>query len=118
MDPVTIGIAIAALVGPAVVALVALSIGKIIDWFKARRQISPQHKNAIGVVIAKRMNDHNYVEIPGVFGNRTAETELVQAIYDPDSDTVLKARAMRSGHVADQTLIRGTEDGDGMMIFT
>ena len=96
MDPFTLGVTIAAFVGPIVVALVALSLRKLVDWFKARRTISPQAKNKIGVIIAERLNNRDFVEIPGVFDSAATETRLVQAVYDMDTDTVLDARAIRS----------------------
>ena len=99
MDPFSIGLAIAAFVGTVVVALVALSIKKLIEWFRARRHISIANRNVIGVAIAQRLNNKQYVEIPGVFGASNASTQVVQAIYDRDRDKVLDARAIRSGRV-------------------
>lgn len=118
MDPFTLGLAIAAFVGTVVVVLLVLSIAKLIEWFKARKRVSVANRNTIGVVITKRLNSKNYVEIPGVFNTREADTQLVQAIYDRDNDEVLDARAVRSGQTDDEALIRHNEKGDGMIIFT
>jgi hypothetical protein len=118
MDPFSIGVAIAAFVGTVVVALVALSIKKLAEWFKARRHISTANRNVIGVAIAKRLNNKQYVEIPGVFGSKPTETQVVQAIYDRDRDEVVDARAIRSGVSTDAELVGHMNRGDGMIVFT
>jgi hypothetical protein len=118
MEPISLGWAIAAFVGSVVVGLVVLTLRKIVDWFTARRRIPQSNRDVIGVVLAKRLNDRNYVEVPGVFTRNRASTQIVQAIYDRGSGTVLDARAVSSPTTSDQDLIRKTDQGDGMIVFT
>ncbi|VVJ24865.1 Uncharacterised protein [Amycolatopsis camponoti] len=118
VEPISLTLAIAAFVGPIVVALVVLTIGKIIDWFTARRRIPQTNRDVIGVVLAKRLNDKDYVEVPGVFSRNRSSTQLVQAFYDQRSGTVLDARAISSSRTSDRELIRKTAEGDGMIVFT
>ncbi|MBV9447311.1 MAG: hypothetical protein JO345_15620 [Streptosporangiaceae bacterium] len=118
VDPVTLGIAIAAFIGTVVVGLVVLTLVKLFEWFKARRKISQSNRHAIGVILAQRLNDKNYVEIPGVFSGNRSSTQLVQAIYDQERDEILDARAVSSGTTSDFDLIQQTDRGDGMIVLT
>jgi hypothetical protein len=118
MDPISLALAIAAFVGTIVIALAVLTIAKLIEWFKARRRISQSNRHAIGVILAKRLNDKNYVEIPGVFSGNQSSTQLVQAIYDTEKDEILDARAVSSGNTTDADLIQKNERGDGMIVLT
>lgn len=118
MDPFSLGIAIAAFVGTLVVALIALTIKKLIEWFKARKKIPVTDQDRIGVILTQRMNNHKYVEVPGVFNRKYSETQLVQAIYDRSADKIVDARAISSGEIEDEELLRLNDKGDGMIIFT
>jgi len=118
METISLGIAIATFVGSVVVAILALTLIKLVEWFRARRKISLTNRDVIGVVLAQRLNEKRFVEIPGVFSNNRAKTQLVQAIYDKRSGQVLDARAVSSGNTSDSDLLQKTSRGDGMIIYT
>jgi hypothetical protein len=99
------------------IQILALTIAKLVNWFTSKRRLSLATRDTVGVVLAQRLNNRNYATIPGVF-NKSAKTQLVQAMFDTASQRIVDARAITSGDVDDARLADGLRSGDGMLVFT
>jgi hypothetical protein len=116
MDPLTLALVSFGIT--VFIQILALTLEKLVNWFRSKRRITDSNKDAIGVVLAQRLNDRDYVTVPGVFGNRSAKTQLVQAIYDTASQKIVDARAVTSTQVKDTQIADQVRAGNGMLVFT
>ncbi len=112
MDPITLGLLIAAAV-TAIVTIVTLTVARIAEWFRAKKSISTDQKDSIGILIAERIRDKQFVQIPGVFSKATEDVRVVQAIYNTSTGEV----AIKSKDL-EVELRSQIEAGDGMIVYT
>jgi hypothetical protein len=118
MDPFTISAAIA-FFGAVAVAVVAITIRKIYQWFQARGKIKAENSSVLAFTLADRINAKKYVEVPGVFEGRPSNTRIVQGFYDVDRDKIIEARALASATPPeDRAIITRHEEGEGLVIYT
>lgn len=117
MDPFTIAAAIA-FFGPLVVAVIAITIRRIWNWFQNRGQIKTSNANAIAFTLAERIENKQYTEVTGVFGPTPKRNQIVQGFYDTESGRLLEARAIASSEVAEHEVIQQHQAGQGLVIYT
>ena len=117
MDPFTIAAAITFFGGIAI-ALIVITVKRIVQWFKARGQIKAENTKRIAFTLAERINNKQYVEVAGVFDNNHQSTRMVQGFYDPDTDEIVDARALASNSRPDQTVIDQHDEGHGLVVYT
>ncbi|MEU8660035.1 hypothetical protein [Actinoplanes philippinensis] len=117
MDPFTIAAAIA-FFGAIVVAVVAITVDKIVTWFRSRGRIKAENSSVIAFSLAERIKEKKYVEVGGVFNNRPTNTRIVQGFYDMDTETIVDARAMASSQAPDEEIVRQHDEGDGLVVYT
>jgi hypothetical protein len=117
VDPFTIAVAITFFGGIAV-ALIVITIKRIVQWFKARGQIKAENARRIAFTLAERISNKQYVEVPGVFDNNHESTRMIQGFYDPDTDEIVDARALVSNSRPDQVVIDQHDEGDGLVVYT
>jgi len=113
MDPITLSILACA----AAVTLALITYKVIINWFRSKHEIAEQDHDAIGVLIAERMDNQQYKTVEGVFRRENASTRLVQAVYNERTGEVHAARALESKRAPDAETRRELEDGNGMVVY-
>lgn len=59
-------------------------MGGIIQWLQGRRKIKDK---SIAFTIGERINNKQYVEVPGVFN----QTRIVQGFYEPRTGKIVDA---------------------------
>ncbi|MGN9913285.1 hypothetical protein ACTMTJ_37680 [Phytohabitans sp. LJ34] len=117
MDPITISLAIA-FFGALAVAIVAISVKRIFQWFRARGKIKEENANVIAFTLAERIKGKQYVEVPGVFDNKPTNTRIVQGFYDLNTETIVDARAMASSSPPeDEAIVTQHDQGEGLVIY-
>lgn len=112
IDPITL-----TLIGVAVLAVGVITLRRIINWFRSKSHLTARHADAVGVVIAQRMNHRQYNELNIGFSNPNADTQLVKAVVDERTGQVLAAEAEESRKSPDEELQHAIQSGDGMVIF-
>jgi hypothetical protein len=112
MDPITLLFA-----GIVVVFLARITYQAIVNWFRSKHKIAEQDQDAVGVLIAERLDDQQYKTVEGVFRNEHANTRLIQAVYNERTGQVHDARALESNRAPDAATRRDLEDGDGMVVY-
>jgi len=117
MDPFTIAAAIAFL-GPLVVAVVAITIRRIWNWFRTRGQIKASNADAIAFTLADRLENKQYTEVTGVFGATPKRNQIVQGFYGAGTGRLIEARGIASSEAAEQRVIQQHEAGRGLVIYT
>lgn len=117
MDPFTIAVAIS-LIGGIAVAIMAITLKRIFQWFRARGQIKTENNQVIAFTLAERINNKQYVEVQGVFDNKPHNTRIIQGFYDRSADRIVEARALATSDAPDQEIIDRHDDGDGLVIYT
>jgi hypothetical protein len=117
VDPFTIAAAITFFGGLAV-ALIVITIKRIVQWFQARGKIKAENTRRIAFTLAERINNKQYVEVAGVFDKNHESTRIVQGFYDPDTDEIVDARALASNSRPEQTVVDQHDEGDGLVVYT
>jgi hypothetical protein len=112
MEPISL-----ALIAVAVVFIVRITYNMIVNWFRNRHTIAEEDHEAIGVLIAERMDNQQYKTVEGIFRRENASTRLVQAVYNERTGTVYEARALESNKAPDAQVRGQLEDGNGMVIY-
>lgn len=105
-----------ALAGLVVYNVITISMGKIEKWVRSKQRLSPQHAAAIGIIIAQKMNERLYVDLP-VEINPRANTQIVKVLYDERTETVYEAEAVKSWKAPTRDFRRAIEENDGMVII-
>jgi hypothetical protein len=83
-----------------VVAIAALTLAGLAEWFQQREGLLEKNKDALAFTIGEMINNKKYVEIPGLFGNRTGSNRIIQGIYDQKSGKILDMRGIVTDSVA------------------
>jgi hypothetical protein len=112
MDPLTLIFA-----GIFVVFLATITYKAILNWFRSKHTIAEQDQEAVGVLIAERLDDRQYKTVEGVFRKEGANTRLIQAVYNERTGQVHDARALESNKAPDAETRRELEEGDGMVVY-
>lgn len=94
-----------------------ITYNTIVNWFRARHKIAEEDHEAIGVLIAERLDNQQHKTVEGVFRRENANTRLVQAVYNERTGTVYQARALESDNAPDAKVRAELEDGNGMVIY-
>lgn len=91
MDPITIGIIMAAVlaISTAVVFIAYLTYNLIVNWFRNRFDIKEQDKDNIAFTIKENLESGNYKIVQGVFNTRTEEIVDSQVIETEELDNEL-----------------------------
>jgi hypothetical protein len=105
------------LIGIAVIFIARITYNTIVNWFRNRHKIAEEDHEAIGVLIAERLDNQQYKTVEGVFRRENANTRLVQAVYNERTGTVHQARALESNNAPDGQVRAQLEDGNGMVIY-
>ncbi|MGD0240915.1 MAG: hypothetical protein ABSB59_11395 [Streptosporangiaceae bacterium] len=105
------------LVTIAVVFIARITYNTIVNWFRSRHRIAEEDHEAIGVLIAERLDNQQYKTVEGVFRRDNANTRLVQAVYNERTGTVYQARALESNNAPDAQVRGQLEEGNGMVIY-
>jgi hypothetical protein len=117
MDPFTIAAAIA-FFGSIAIAIIAITIRRIVTWFQNRGQIKASNANAIAFTLAERLENKQYTEVTGVFGATPRRNQIVQGFYDTGTGRLIEARAIASSEAAEQEVVQQHEAGQGLVIYT
>jgi hypothetical protein len=122
-DPISIGLIVTWFVhniGTIAVVLytVALTVTALQGWIRARSHIGATDSNVIGVELSSRLANKNYVEMPGVFRNQPANTQMVQAIYNKRTGQILDSRRIASAITPSMEVINKHAAGDGMVVYS
>ena len=112
VDPISI-----LLVSMAVIFIARITYHAIVNWFRSKHKIAEDDHEAIGVLIAERLDNQQYKTVEGVFRRESANTRLVQAVYNERTGTVYEARALESNNAPDAGVREQLEDGNGMVIY-
>jgi len=99
------------------VAIVAITVTKIVQWFRSRGKLMAEHHDAIAVGIATRLRNRQFAEVTGVFDGSAKENQLVQAIYDTKTGKILEARGLTSSSVDDE-VVQVYEKGNGLVVYS
>jgi hypothetical protein len=117
MDPVTIAAAIA-FFGSLVVVVLAITVKRIFQWFRAKGRIKTESGNAIAFTLADRINNKQYAEVHGVFDGRPENTRIVQGFFDVERGEIIDARALASSMPPDQEIIDQHDEGAGLVVYS
>lgn len=117
MDPFTIAAAIA-FFGSIAIAAIAITIRRIVSWFRDRGKIKASNANAIAFTLAERLENKQYTEVPGVFSAAPKRNQIVQGFFDMNTNRLLDARALASSEVAEREVIEQHEAGRGLVVYT
>jgi len=117
MDPFTIAAAIA-FFGTLAVAAIAVTIRRIVTWFRDRGKIKASNANAIAFTLADRLENKQYTEVTGVFGGVPKRNQVVQGFYDTNTGRLIEARAIASSEAAEPEVVEQHEAGQGLVIYT
>ena len=112
MDPISL-----IFVGIVVIFIARITYNAIVKWFRSKHKIAEEDHEAIGVLIAERLDNKQYKTVEGVFRREDANTRLVQAVYNERTGTVYEARALESNNAPDAEVREQLEDGNGMVIY-
>jgi hypothetical protein len=97
---------------------VALTVTALQGWIRARSHIGATDSDVIGVELASRMANKDYVEMPGVFRNQPANTQVVQAIYNKRTGKVLDSRLVASPVSPTMEVIKRHAAGHGLVVYS
>src|SRR2546429_4644344 len=122
-DPITIGVIVTWLIhhiGTIAVFLyaVALTVTALEEWIRSRSHIGANDTDVIGVELASRLANKNYVEMRGVFRNQPANTRMVQVIYNKRTQQILDSRRIASRVSPAMEVINRHAAGSGMVVYT
>jgi hypothetical protein len=116
LDPFTLAAAIT-FFGTIAIAAIAITIRRIVSWFRNREQIKAGNAGAIAFTLADRLENKRYTEVTGVFGGTPKRNQIVQGFYDTRTGRLLDARAIASSEVAEQQVVEQHEAGEGLVIY-
>lgn len=117
MDPFTLAAAFA-FFGTIAIAAIAITIRRIVSWFRSRGQIKASNADAIAFSLADRLENKKYTEVTGVFSGTPKRNQVVQGFYDTRTGRLLEARAIASSEAAEREVVDQHEAGDGLVIYT
>ncbi|WP_210584677.1 hypothetical protein [Streptomyces sp. GESEQ-35] len=119
MDPLSL-IAAISFFGYIAVAIVAITVEIITEWFKARGKIKAENTNAIAFTLAERIANKDYAKVGGVFDKTpvTASTRVVQGFFDERSGRVIEARALASSREPGVDVVKNHTAGRGLVVYT
>jgi hypothetical protein len=117
MDPFTIAAAIT-FFGAIAIAAIAITIQRIVGWFRDRGRIKASNADAIAFTLAERIENKKYTEVTGVFGPTPKRNQIVQGFFDTRTGRLLDARALASSETADNEVIERHATGNGLVIYT
>jgi len=122
-DPITIGVIVTWFmhhIGSIAIVLytVALTTTALQEWIRSRSHIGATDADVIGVELANRLANKNYIEMPGVFRNQPANTRMVQAIYNKRTRQILDSRRIASRVSPAMEVINRHAAGNGMVVYT
>jgi hypothetical protein len=112
LDPVSL-----TLIGTAILAIAVITFKKIIRWFSSKSHLTQQNADAVGVLIARKMDNRLFHEVDIGFSNSRANTQIVKAVYDERTGEVLTAEAEESRNAPDEETRRAIRAGKGMVVF-
>jgi hypothetical protein len=123
VDPISIGVIVAWFihhVGVIAVVLytVALTITALEEWIRSRSHIGASDTDVIGIELASRLANKDYVEMPGVFRNQPANTRMVQVIYNKRTHEILDSRRIASAVTPVMEVINRHAAGNGMVVYS
>lgn len=101
-----------------VVYVVALTVTALEEWIRSRSHIGAADADVIGVELANRLANKNYVEMPGVFRNQPANTRMVQVIYNKRTQEILDSRRIASAVTPAMEVINRHAAGNGMVVYS
>ena len=122
-EPIIIGLIVHWLIthiGTVAVVLyaAALTIAALEEWMRSRSHIGVNDADVIGVELASRLANKDYVEMPGVFRNQPANTRMVQVIYNKRTKEILDSRRIASAISPTMEVIDRHAAGHGMVVYT
>jgi hypothetical protein len=117
MDPVTLLLALGAFGSVILIAIVLITLKRIVEWFRNRGTIKQTSKDVIAFTLADKIDNNQFVEITGVFDKSKSSTKLIQGFYDRNANTILDARAITSDKVEPE-VVQAHVDGDGLVVYT
>jgi hypothetical protein len=97
---------------------VALTVTALQGWIRARSHIGATDSDVIGVELAGRLANKDYVEMPGVFRNQPTNTQMVQAIYNKRTRQILDSRRIASAITPSMEVINKHAAGNGMVVYS
>lgn len=107
MDPFITPAALAAIghfiAAHAVLAVVVtagvITLAGLMEWFEEREQILEQNKDALAISIGSMIENKKYVEIPGLFSQKSSPNRVIQAIYDKKENKIIDMRAIAANRI-------------------
>jgi hypothetical protein len=82
-----------------VVTAAAITLAGIMEWFEEREQILEQNKDALAISIGSMIENKQYVEIPGLFAQKSGTNRVIQAIYDKKENKIIDMRAITANAI-------------------
>jgi hypothetical protein len=123
-EPVTMAILITTWIvhhiGTVAVVLytVALTVAALEEWISSRSAIGAADADVIGVELANRLANNNYISMPGVFRKEPLNTRMVQVIYNKRTQQILDSRKIASKVSPSMEVIKRHDAANGMLVYS